>query len=190
MPDGSPSNALDEITAIRRILGQHDTGDRAIGDLDVLLEHIESGQMGLLHFACHNTFAADAGGSAIGMDGGPFVPLLLKKAVTLQALGGRNPLVFINACRTAGAVPEYTQMIGWAEQFMAAGAGAFVGTLWAVRSNSATKFAEAFYSALAGGTPLGQASQLARLEVARDRSDPTWLAYSVYGDPAAEAATS
>ncbi len=190
MPEGSPANALDEIAAIRRILGQGDVGAQAIGDLDVLLELIESGHMGLLHFACHNTFAADSGGSAIGMGGGPFVPLLLKKAVTLQALAGRHPLVFINACRTAGAVPEYTQMMGWAEQFMAAGAGAFVGTLWAVRSDSATKFAEAFYSALTDGAALGQAGQIARLEVARDRSDPTWLAYSVYGDPGAEAVTS
>ena len=185
MPTGSPANAQEEIASIRRILGQSDADSQAIGDLDILLETIESGQMGLLHFACHNTFAADAGGSAIGMSGGPFVPLLLKKAVTLQALAGRHPLVFINACRTAGAVPEYTQMMGWAEQFMAAGAGAFAGTLWAVRSDSATKFAEAFYGALTDGMSLGKASQIARLEASRDRSDPTWLAYSVYGDPAA-----
>ena len=190
MPEGSPTNAQDEIASIRRILGQGDADAQEIGDLDVLLELIESGQMGLLHFACHNTFAADSGGSAIGMSGGPFVPLLLKKAVTLQALAGRHPLVFINACRTAGAVPEYTQMMGWAEQFMAAGAGAFAGTLWAVRSESATKFAEAFYSTLADGSSLGQACQLARLEASRDRSDPTWLGYSVYGDPAAAAVAS
>ena len=94
------------------------------------------------------------------MGGGPFVPLLLKKAVTLQALAGRHPLVFINACRTAGAVPEYMKMMGWAEQFMAAGAGAFVGTLWAVRSDSATKFAEAFYSALTDGAAWARPARL------------------------------
>lgn len=87
-------------------------------------------------------------------------------------------------------MPEYTQMMGWAEQFMAAGAGAFVGTLWAVRSDSATNFAEAFYGELTNGKSLGEACRLARREAARDPSDPTWLAYSVYGDPAAQAVAS
>ena len=72
----------------------------------MLLELIESGDCGLLHFACHNTFAADAGGSAIAMGGGPFVPMLLNKAVMRQALADRHPLVFINACRSAGAAPS------------------------------------------------------------------------------------
>jgi hypothetical protein len=52
----------------------------------------------------------DAGGSAIAMGGGPFVPML-NKAVTREALSDRQPLVFINACRSLGAVPEYTRII-------------------------------------------------------------------------------
>ena len=79
--------------------------------------------------------------------------------------------------------------MGWAQQFMAAGAGAFIGTLWAVRSRSSATFAEVFYGAPTRGDPLGEAIRLARVEAARDHSDPTWLAYSAYGDPAATAAT-
>ena len=188
VPTGSPTNAQDEIAAIRRILGQKDAV-QAIAELGALIELIESGRAGPLHFACHNTFDIDSAGSAIPMGGGQFVPLLLNKAVTLQALVAHHPLVFINACRSAGAVPEYTQMTGWAQQFMAAGAGAFVGTLWAVRSESASAFAETFYGALADGTSLGQACRLARLQAGRDNSDPTWLAYTVYGDPRAQAIT-
>ena len=78
-------------------------------------------------------------------------------------------------------------MMGWAEQFMAAGAGAFIGTMWAVRSESAAVFAETFYGALADGSRLGQACQRARQEISGDPVDPTWLAYSVFGDPAAQA---
>ena len=73
-------------------------------------------------------------------------------------------------------------MMGWASQFMAAGAGAFIGTLWPVRSTSASRFAEAFYLALAGGMSLGQAAFTARRET-KDDSDPAWLAYTTYGDP-------
>lgn len=124
------------------------------------------------------------------MSGGPFVPMLLNKAVTVRALDRRRPLVFINACRSAGAVPEYTRMMGWAQQFMAAGAGAFVGTLWAVRSESAAVFAETFYAALMARSTLGEASRRARLEAGHDHDDPTWLAYSVYGDPRATASLS
>jgi CHAT domain-containing protein len=105
--------------------------------------------------------------------------------VTRSTLAGRNPLIFINACRSAGTTPEYTRMTGWAQQFMAAGAGAFVGTLWAVRDDGAGRFAEAFYGALRGGRPLGEAARAARQHASQDSTDPTWLAYTVYGSPAA-----
>jgi hypothetical protein len=189
MPSGSPLNAESEIAAIQRILGEARTRADAIDRLDVLLELIESGHCGLLHFACHNTFTTSIGGSAIAMGGGPFVPMLLNKAITRQALAERHPLVFINACRSAGVVPEYTRMMGWAQGFMAAGAGAFAGTLWAVRTESAATFAETFYAALTAGSPLGEACRQARVETGRNHDDPTWLAYSVYGDPAAKAVT-
>ena len=188
LPARSPANAQAEITAIRRALGDDARTGETIADLDALLGFIESGSCGSLHFACHSTFRSEAGGSVIAMGGGSFVPMLLNKAVTRQALAARNPLIFINACRSAGTVPEYTRMTGWAQQFMAAGAGAFVGTLWAVGSTAAQVFAEAFYAGLASGIPLGEASRRARVAASRDHDDPTWLAYSVYGDPAARAA--
>ena len=187
VPPQSPANALDEIAALQRRLGTEAT---AIDDLETLMTLIDSGEFGILHFACHNTFRADAGGSMVSMTGGPFVPALLNAAVTTRALAPRSPLIFINACRTAGAVPEYTQLLGWAGQFMAAGAGAFIGTLWAVPSNSARVFAEAFYDCLKAGRTLGRAVQEARQVIARDSTDPTWLAYSVYGDPAANVMSS
>ncbi len=79
-----------------------------------------------------------------------------------------------------------TQMIGWAKQFMGAGAGAFVGSLWDIRSSSAQAFAEAFYHALiADHATLGEASLKARQAIRDETGDPTWLAYSIYGNPSA-----
>jgi CHAT domain-containing protein len=70
---------------------------------------------------------------------------------------------------------------------MTAGAGAFVGTLWAVPSGPAREFAEAFYAACLDGVPLGRAVKAARAAIRRP-GDPTWLAYTAYGDPAATVA--
>ena len=66
---------------------------------------------------------------------------------------------------------------------MSSGAGAFVGTLWAVRTESSARFATAFYRSLVDGATLGTAALAARTEQQEDPLDPTWLAYTVYGDP-------
>lgn len=186
VPDGSGANAQAEIAELRRILDRKAPGAEEITDLATLMDLIDSGETGLLHFACHNMFKGDAG-SSIAMSGGKFVPGYLNTAVTRRTLEVQHPLVFINACRSAGAVPEYTQMMGWAQQFMAAGAGAFVGTLWAVRSDSARKFATLFYRALAGGSTLGDAARSARISAGKVNGDPTWLGYAIYGDSSAHA---
>lgn len=179
-----PGNAREEIASIQRIVGPGDTLDQ----LDLLLELLDSGSADLLHFACHNHFEVD-GGSQIRMGGGPFAPSLLNSAVNQRTLAKSSPLVFMNACRTTGAVPQWTQMAGWAQQFMAAGAGAFIGTLWAVRSESAAAFAESFYSTLRqADQTLGSAVHNARNAARTSRTpddDLSWLAYSVSGNPSA-----
>jgi CHAT domain-containing protein len=74
-------------------------------------------------------------------------------------------------------------LTGWATEFMAAGAGAFVGTMWPIPSGPARDFALAFYEACQNDTlPLGEAIRIARTAI-RSPDDPSWLAYTVYGDP-------
>ncbi|WP_433383474.1 CHAT domain-containing protein [Actinoplanes sp. CA-142083] len=186
VPPRSPGNADAEVARLREILRHPSAG--VISRLDELLGLIDSGAAaGMLHFVCHNTFSVENGGSAIAMEGGPFVPEFLGRARTRGSLRGHRPLVFVNACRSAGSAPQYTRMMGWASEFMNAGAGAFVGTLWPVNSDRAAAFAEVFYAELAAGAPLGRAAMRARVET-ENAGDPTWLAYSVYGDSAAIAA--
>jgi CHAT domain-containing protein len=123
------------------------------------------------------------------MADGPFDPIDLASAAQLRSLRPHRPLVFFNACRSAGEIDWFGESLGWAPQFLNAGAGAFVGTLWPVRSRSALQFAEAFYDQLiTHRQPLGTASLVAR-QATRDLDDgdPTWLAYAVYGSPAATA---
>ena len=115
------------------------------------------------------------------------------KPADLAALGGcleRNrPLIFLNACASARSGFSLTGLSGLAEQFLKAGAGAVIGTLWAVRSSSALAFAEAFYPRFLSGLPLGEAVRESRHEV-RERcpGDPSWLAYTAFGHPLASVA--
>ncbi|PWU61864.1 hypothetical protein DLE60_03445 [Micromonospora globispora] len=186
VPENSPTDAKAEVRTIRETLGVATEPD--IDELDALLNLIDAGELGMAHFACHNNYRREKGGSAIKMRNGNFSPLLLNDAAATKNFAATHPLVFINACRSAGAVPQYTELMGFAQRFMAAGAGAFVGTLWAVHSSRAAAFAEVFYQQLVAGETLGAATKCARVEIGKHSADPTWLAYSVYGDPSALAA--
>ena len=184
VPPRSPTNALDEVNAVRGILPANvpDRGIQAgLAEVFELLEAMPS----VLHFAGHNAFTEEAG-SVISLSGGPLRPEDLSYARQKRAFEAVSPLVFLNGCRTAGQIAGFAQMNGWAEKFVGAGAAAFIGSLWAVRSESAKTFAEEFYHQLVRESqPLGIASLRARQAIAADAGDPTWLAYTVYGNPSA-----
>lgn len=185
VPPKSPRDAETEVSDVRAVVGARVQDQGIISRLDALQE-LFSAPPGLLHFACHNTFSPTTG-SVVRMDGGPIRPDDLEQSKRRLTMAAANPLVFFNACRTAGEIYGFTQMSGWASQFMAAGAGAFIGTLWPVRSATARTFATSFYQAIVHGkATVGEASLQARRSVSQDLEDPTWLAYSVYGSPAAK----
>ena len=142
-----------EIAALDALLRGRGLAARRIGDLPGLLQAFQQGDLGLLHFSCHNAFARGApNASRILLAGQPFEP------VFLEAHAGRfaGPLVFLNACRTDGQAPLYTTVEGWAASFLRAGAGAFIGSLWEVVDTSAATYAQQFYQAALGGHTLGR----------------------------------
>ncbi len=188
VPPDSPTDAMDEILAVRKRLGGSVRDQGVVERLDRLVDLLDNAP-GLLHFACHNSFT-DQTGSVIRLAGGPLRPSDLAVLVQKDALSATSPLVFFNACRTAAEIPGLLHMMGWAKQFMGAGAGAFLGTLWAVRSTSARAFADAFYKAfVTARMPLGAASLEARRAIVDVDGDPTWLAYTIYGNPSATVAS-
>jgi hypothetical protein len=184
LPAGAPPEAVSEIDLVRQILDPRQPSDEVVRELDPLLALIDRGDFGLLHFACHNSYDP-SGGSSIQLDEALFEPDLLRTASVDQTLARSGPAVFINACRSAGLAARYNQLDGWALGFLNAGAAAFIGSLWAVSDEAAREFAGELYRQLQDGYPLGQAVMEARKAAARGEGDPTWLAYSVYGDPAA-----
>jgi hypothetical protein len=184
LPDGAPPQARDEVSALCQLLHREPGPEPVIDALTPLLDLIRAGDFGLLHFACHNAFDP-ASGSAITFDKRQFTPTQLTTAAISRTLQGAAPTVFINACRSAGVSPSYHQLDGWARKFLDAGAGAFIGSLWAVRDRTAREFASELYRSLQAGNALGQAVMQARRAAATEPGDPTWLAYAVYGDPRA-----
>ncbi|GIJ48319.1 hypothetical protein Val02_52050 [Virgisporangium aliadipatigenens] len=179
--DDAPAGARAEIEAVRRIFGD-DPAAPALSSLRELVEVLESRRFGLLHLACHA--GSRDGWASIALPDGELAPLLLSHAAATRAFRERAPLVFLNACRSAPSSPENAAIAGWARVFMAAGAGAFVGSMWTVRSDLAAVFADAFYRAFTtSNVTLGQATQRARAEIRGHGYDPTWLSYAVWGEP-------
>jgi CHAT domain len=185
LPADSLPAAESEVDRLRRLLDPSQPREAVVADLSSLLELIRNGDFGLLHFACHNKFNPDDE-AAITLGGAPFTPTFMTHAVIEKALATAAPTVFINACRSAGQAPTYNRLSGWASMFLEAGAGAFIGSLWAVSDGVAQEFAEELYGQLKCHATFGQALMAARAKAATHADDPTWLAYSAYGNPQAK----
>jgi len=149
--------------------------------LDLLL----LGGYQVLHIATHGQFdAGDADRSVIELADDLLRPADLRGSL-LRGIRRSMPLVFLNACDGGRANFGLTGLGGWAEKlFKEANAAAFVGALWEVHDELAVEFSRQFYSRLSEGDTLGQAMQAARAHVRElDPLNPTWLAYTLYGDP-------
>jgi|GEM_PF-2216448 Uncharacterized protein conserved in bacteria len=179
LPDVAPPAAEEEIQQLEALLGQ----GKRVRTLDALLSELESAAFGLLHFAAHNIVASDLPASAWVKLDQPFQQGMLG-ADRANAFAATAPLVFMNACNSSAGSPLWVGSTGWAGRFLAAGAGAFLGSLWQVRDGPAKDFAAAFYAQLCTGQTLGAAFQAARRDVAKG-GDPTRLGYTLFGNAAA-----
>jgi len=135
-----------------------------------------------MNFSCHHAFARAAPNtSRILLGNQPFKPVFVEGHAGRLAI----PLAFLNVRRTDGQVPLYTTMERWAASLLTVGAGAVIGSLGEVTDTSAGTYAQEFYrAALSEYTP-GRARDAVR----GNRGDPTWLACTLYGSPAATVST-
>jgi hypothetical protein len=164
-------------TAIERLPPLHDR-------LKVL-DWIEAGDFSILHFACHGAFDSTLPDeSSIVLSGGKLRASDIRGRFVSPRM---RPLVFINACHGARLEQSFTGLGGWADRFISARAGAFIGTMWEVDDALALQFAERFYTELiVERASLATAFQVARDEIRQAAPDnSTWLAYVLYADPEA-----
>jgi CHAT domain-containing protein len=161
-------------------------GAQVVRDMDELFRLLTTGGFGMLHFASHNNLQPDdAGVSFVPFENARF-DLMFMGNVAKKKYASTTPLVFMNACTSAGKAPLFTDVSSWADRYLYSGAGAFVGSLWEVRDQSAPEFAAAFYQKLTSGGTLGEAVKAGREIIkANNPGDPTRLAYTLYGNPLA-----
>lgn len=135
------------------------------------------------HFCCHGQNEDDPDRATILLeDDARWTPRNLSGDV--RRLGEPSPLVFLNSCHSSRTDRSLTGIGGWAEAFIEAGAGAFLGAYWSIDDDRAWRFCRSFYRSFLAGTPIAEAVRRARLAI-REPDDSTWLAYTVYAHPLA-----
>jgi CHAT domain-containing protein len=185
-----PANRLLEAPAEVRFLENRLGATPVTADFPSVLAVLQQG-FDLLHFVCHglaeqNNIANAALQLSCQHQGGwqtsPLKALVVEQSARLKSADGRQPMVVLNACQTGREGWQLTGTGGFAQAFLKAGAGIFVGTLWSVIDRPARVFVEALYDALLSGKMLGEAAREAR-EKTKQEEPSSWLAYAVYGDP-------
>ena len=162
----------------------------------------EPGRFDLLHIACHGTAeSTNIGSASLEMPGklrsddsmseeNVMADTVRREADLHDEATGKQPIVVLNACQSARAGYGLKGIGGFAEAFVAGGAGVFIGSSWSVGDVPARAFIEEFYAQFLSGkgkrVTLSQAVAKARSK-ARADGDATWLAYVVYGHPRAVA---
>ncbi|MXZ19557.1 MAG: CHAT domain-containing protein [Caldilineaceae bacterium SB0665_bin_25] len=149
------------------------------------LELAEEGGAQLFHFATHGNYnQAFVDESPIVLEGDPLFPSDLTRR-RARGLRREKPLIFLNTCHGARVGYNLTGLGGWAQRLVDhLGVTAFVGALWEVHDELASKFAQIFYEELWAGKTLGEAFFSSRQQIrAMQSANPTWLAYTLYGDP-------
>jgi CHAT domain-containing protein/tetratricopeptide (TPR) repeat protein len=103
----------------------------------------------------------------------------------LAALRLDADLVVLSGCRTAGGVVvEGEGVQGLTAPLIQAGARSVVASQWRIGDRSTIAFIRAFYQALAGGLPVGDALRAAKLDALRRGAPPReWAAFTMVGDP-------
>jgi len=169
--------------------------DTPIQSLDGVLDAFRAGSTQLYHFACHGNFdLTDPNESKLKLGDGFLSPSQLV-GDRQSGLRRAKPLVFLNACHSGERGHGLTRLGGWAERFIAAGASAFIGSLWEINDEMAAQFSLEFYDRLLGveghaAVPLAEAFREARRVIrTADPANPTWLAYVLYGNPHAHMST-
>jgi len=183
--DHTLRNVEEEVAFLLGLAGESREVVRLDASTDVLLQTFSGGDFDVLHFTGHGMARGDNPDrwALLLENGEPFAPAALPAA---SASAPGPSLVVLNACLTAREGRALTGIGSLAQGFLQAGAGAVIGTRWAVSDGAARDFAQRFYGLFLTGTPIAETVRRSR---GPRESDPdggsTRLAYTVLGHPLA-----
>lgn len=190
VPTGSESFETWRTTFTRLVADgesvQYPSGDGAHNDWPSVEKMEEAaGQADIVHVTCH---AGLKGGAVWTLD--DKAHLSSEHDITVDVIRWLSfeptkPLVFGNACASAGGEDLGGGAITFGEAFFSKGVLAFVGTLAPVTYHLAVDFASQFYRRLlSGGLPIGKALWATKRHYHdAQENDPSWLFYCLYGLP-------
>ena len=157
--------------------------NRLQGSKAAVLQSMQAGVSGILHFAGHGAAARSAGGIPlylVELEDGSLDPETWKGAAAPSA---SNLIIFFNACDVGQADFGVGSLMGWAPASLNAGARGFVGGLWPVFDRAAADATERFYSTLLKERTGFVTSALRNVRARyAETGDPSYLAYAFYGD--------
>ena len=183
--DTKLTNALEEVKWITNFAERQGFKLRISNTVDDLLNILDSGHFDLLHISAHGKYDPDEPLlSHISIEEGraDFRAESIVGPKVRRTFGQSNPIVFLNACQSGSQGYSLTGIGGWAQQFIKAGACAFIGTLWSVTDTEAREFTEDLYSQLCKPINLAQAVQKTR-KSSHNPGDISRLAYVLFAPP-------
>ena len=135
---------------------------------------LASGKYHLIHFAGHGEFdAIRPEKSRLRLTNGNL------SAEELGRVLKGNPIVFLNACRSAEITDGFE---GLAAQLLWNGARACLGNLWKVSDSFAAKFSSELYDLMFRGNTICESLMKVRRKY-RDARKREWASYVLYGSP-------
>lgn len=172
----------DFLRNLLRALSLDDVSPPAAGRRDVLAL-LRKGGYDWLHIVTHGAPPdAESPPGAIELEDAHLLPGDLIGPQVEGYIYRVRPGFVLNICHGGRQTWGLTQLDGWANVLLGAGAGLVAAPRWAVTDRQALAFAQSFYRHLLGNMSVAQAVYEAR-RAAFAAGDPTWLAYSVYAHP-------
>jgi hypothetical protein len=166
-----------------RFLSAYKGYNRLKGSKAAVLQSMQSGVNGILHFAGHGSAARSEGGIPlylVELEDGSLDPDTWKGAAGASA---SNMIIFFNACDVGQADFGVGSLMGWAPASLSAGARGFIGGLWPVFDRAAADATERFYSSLLKEPQVYVTAALRNVRARyAETGDPSYLAYAFYGD--------
>lgn len=165
---------------------------KKLEDGEALVTHLYQTQHNILHFACHcrpsmqYEDAVDALLISLIEDESKAQEIELETYNFSDVSGSFQcqPLIFLNACQSAGGVDELRKTFNLPEQFIQHGAAAVIATACPVPDLFAAAFAKVFYNFFIGEKMMiGKALYQTRRYFLEEYNNPLGLAYGLYSSP-------
>ncbi|MFC3322963.1 caspase family protein [Mesorhizobium cantuariense] len=170
--------ALSKLTGYRRFDGDFVSFEKLVGEVST----------GFIHFSGHGAVNQPSSGRpvfAIDLVDQSLDPDTWR-ALVAAAHGKGNPFYFFNACDTGKSQMLGGFVQGWGPAVLAGGASGFIGGMWPLTDRAAAAFSSDFYGGISVRLKDGPVYLAEMLQVVRKRfyetGDPTYLAYTFYGN--------